>query len=220
MQNRALNAQFSLYTQFLQHATWVGEHHPGEFPMKILAFAASNSSQSINLQLALHAAGVLKSEILPGAEVEMLDINDYEMPIYSLDRELADGIPELASQFRAKIAAADALLISFAEHNGHYTAAYKNIFDWASRLEGAVYAGKPMVALAASPGPGGAASVLAAAKTSAPYFGSDIRGSLSVANFGTAFDPAAAGLADGELAGQLREALRGLAASTADTGAA
>ncbi len=188
--------------------------------MKILAFSTSNSSQSINRQLALHAADVLKSEILPGAEIEMLDINDYEMPIYSMDRELADGIPDLARQFRAKIAAADALLISFAEHNGHYTAAYKNIFDWASRLEGAVYAGKPMLALAASPGPGGAASVLAAAKTSAPYFGSDIRGSLSVANFGNVFDADVAVLADGELSGQLRDALRGLAASTADTVAA
>ncbi len=178
--------------------------------MKILAFSASNSSQSINRKLVEHAAAVLKSEILSDVKIETLDINDYEMPIYSMDREMAGGIPDLAKQFRAKIAAADALLISFAEHNGHYTAAYKNIFDWASRLEGKVYADRPMVAMAASPGPGGAASVLAAAKTSAPYFGSDIKGSLSVPNFSAAFDDDAGELSDEELIAKLREALRGL----------
>lgn len=185
--------------------------------MKILAFAASNSSQSINRQLVNHAADVLKSEILPDAEIETLDINDYEMPIYSMDREQAQGIPELAKQFRAKIAQADALLIGFAQHNGHYTAAYKNIFDWASRIEGQVYGGTPMVALAASPGPGGAASVLASAKTSAPYFGSDIRGSFGVANFGSAFDADAKVLTDPDLAKALREALRGLTTADAET---
>ncbi|MDZ4308759.1 NAD(P)H-dependent oxidoreductase [Allopontixanthobacter sp.] len=184
--------------------------------MKILAFSASNSSQSINRMLVHHAADVLRSELMPEAEIETLDLSDYEMPIYSMDREVADGIPELARQFRARIAQADALLISFAEHNGHYTAAYKNIFDWASRLEGKVYAGKPMVALSASPGPGGAASVLAAAKTSAPYFGSEIRGSLGVANFGTAFDAQAGVLTDPELARSLREALGGLTTQMAE----
>lgn len=185
--------------------------------MKILAFSASNSSQSINRTLVDHAADVLKSEILPEAEIETLDLNDYEMPIYSMDREQADGIPDLARQFRAKIADADALLISFAEHNGHYTAAYKNIFDWASRIEGQVYGGKPMVALSASPGPGGAASVLAAAKTSAPYFGSDIRGTLGVAHFGTAYDAEAKVLTDPDLAQGLREALRGFTSAKAET---
>lgn len=187
--------------------------------MKILAFSASNSSQSINRKLVIHAADVLKTEILPDAEIEMLDINEYEMPIYSMDRETAGGIPDLARQFRAKIAAADALLISFAEHNGNYTAAYKNIFDWASRLEGKVYAGKPTVALAASPGPGGAANVLSLAINSAPHFGSEIRGSLSVPKFGEAFDGAASLLADGELADRLRGALRGLVTGKADTAA-
>ncbi len=188
--------------------------------MKILAFAASNSSQSINRMLVHHAADVLRSEIVPDAEIETLDIDDYEMPIYSMDREQAGGIPELAKQFRAKIAQADALLISFAEHNGHYTAAYKNVFDWASRIDGKVYAGKPMVALSASPGPGGAASVLAAAKTSAPYFGSDIRGSLGVANFGSVFDADAGAFTDADLARDLREALAGLTTEKAEPASA
>ncbi len=175
--------------------------------IKILAFAASNSSQSINRKLIGHAVDVLRSEVLPGAVCEILDLNDFEMPIYSLDRENAGGVPDLAHQFRAKIAAADALLISFAEHNGHYSAAYKNIFDWASRLEGKVYAGKPKVVLSASPGKGGAGNVLRAAVASAPHFGAEVLSSLSVPLFGDNFDEASGTLSNPELAAGLRAAL-------------
>jgi chromate reductase len=178
--------------------------------MKILAFAASTSSQSINLKLVRHAADVMTTEILTDAEVELIDLNDFEMPIYSSDREQAGGVPDLAQQFRDKIAAADALLISFAEHNGHYSAAFKNTFDWASRLEGKVYSGKPMVLLATSPGKGGAGNVLGAAKTSAPHFGGEVMGSLSVPLFGQNFDEATGTLANAALAADLRSALGGL----------
>lgn len=156
--------------------------------MKILAFAASGSSKSINHQLVAHAADVLQAEIIKDAQVELLDINDYEMPIYTSDREEVAGIPDLARQFSAKIGGADALLISYAEHNGNYTAAYKNLFDWTSRLEGTVFQDKPMVIMATSPGKGGAASVLALAKTSAPFFGAEVKADLSVASFYDVFD--------------------------------
>ena len=87
-----------------------------------------------------------------------------------------------------KIAEADALVISFAEHNGSYSAAYKKIFDWCSRISTKVYQGKATILLATSPGPGGAASVLAAATGSAPYFAADLKGSLSVPRFYDNFD--------------------------------
>jgi NAD(P)H-dependent FMN reductase len=175
--------------------------------MKILAFAASSSSKSINKQLVSHAVGVLKAEIVKDAQIEILDINDYEMPIYSSDREEAGGIPDLANQFAAKIGAADALLISYAEHNGNYTAAYKNLFDWTSRLEGSVFQDKPMVIMATSPGKGGAASVLALAKTSAPFFGADVKADLSIASFYDVFDLENGQLKDAGIQAQMRAAL-------------
>ena len=61
--------------------------------MKILAFAGSNSSQSINKKLALYAAGLFEN-----AGVETLDLNDYELPLYSIDREKEMGKPELAGK--------------------------------------------------------------------------------------------------------------------------
>lgn len=151
--------------------------------MKILAFAASNSRSSINKSLVTYAANLVEN-----AEVDLIDINDYEMPIYSSDRENESGIPQLAHNFLNKIKQADAVMISFAEHNGSYTAAYKNLFDWTSRIDMKVFQDKPTVLLATSPGPGGASSVLAAAKGSAPYFGMDVKADLSVGKFYDEFD--------------------------------
>ena len=168
--------------------------------MRILAFAASNSSVSINQQLATYAAS-----LATGAEVEMLDIHDYEMPIYRHDREEADGIPQLARDFLAKVGEADALIVSFAEHNGNYTAAFKNLFDWCSRLGREVWQGKPMLLLATSPGGRGGRSVLDIATAAVPRFGGEVIGRLSVPSFGENFDSGAHKMLDPELDAELRQ---------------
>ncbi len=92
--------------------------------MKVVAFAASNSKKSINKTLAAYA-----SSLIPGAKTELLDLNDYEIPLFSEDKEAEIGQPQPARKFLAKLANADAIVISFAEHNGSYTAAYKHSFD-------------------------------------------------------------------------------------------
>ncbi|MCG7549533.1 NAD(P)H-dependent oxidoreductase [Pseudoalteromonas sp. Of7M-16] len=174
--------------------------------MKVLAFAASNSRQSINNALVKYAASQIEN-----AEIEILDLNDFEMPIYSIDREKDNGIPEQAQKFYDKIGAADAVIVSFAEHNGSYTAAYKNIFDWTSRIDMKVYQNTPMVLLATSPGPGGAQSVLGAAVNSAPYFAADVKAHLSVPSFFDNFDMEAGKLTNGEISDALSNALKQLA---------
>ena len=151
--------------------------------MKLLAFAASNSKRSINKQLVTYAASLLE-----GADVEVLDLNDYEMPLFSVDKEEELGHPALAKEFLAKIAACDALIISFAEHNGTYSVAYKNIFDWCSRAGGKVFQNKPLVLLATSPGARGGASVLAAASNSMPFFAGQVMATLSIPSFFDNFD--------------------------------
>lgn len=151
--------------------------------MKIIAFGASSSKKSINKQLATYAVSLLDY-----VEVEVLDLNDYELPLFSEDKEAELGQPELAKDFIAKIAESDALVVSFAEHNGSYSAAYKNLFDWSSRINPKVFQNKPMLLLSTSPGPGGAASVLSTAVNSAPYFDGDVKSSLSVPSFYENFD--------------------------------
>lgn len=182
----------------------------------VLVFGASNSRNSINRRLALHAARVLKEEICPQVDINSVDLNDFEMPIFSADRENEGGIPQLAHDFFSHIGSADGLIISYAEHNGLYTAAFKNIFDWCSRIDGKVFQGKPMVALATSPGPGGAANVLKTALGSAGFFGADIKGSLSVGRFNEQFDTDADRINNTELEAQLKQTLQPLADALAN----
>lgn len=151
--------------------------------MKILTFAASNSHNSINKILAAYA-----SSLIEGADVEVIDLNDFELPLFSVDTEEKIGTPQLAKQLFNKIGHVDALVVSYAEHNGSYTAAYKNIFDWMSRIDQNVFQGKPMIMLSTSPGQGGGANVLSTATNSAPYFKGNLKGSMSVKSFYDNFD--------------------------------
>jgi chromate reductase len=98
--------------------------------MKILTFGASHAKTSINKALARFTA-----TLVPGAEIDVLDLSDYDLPIYSEDLEKQIGHPPAAKAFFEKIGSADGVIVSFAEHNGSYTATYKNLFDWASRID-------------------------------------------------------------------------------------
>ena len=173
--------------------------------MKVLAFAASNSRKSINKDLIRYA-----STRLPDNDVEIIDINDYEMPIYNSDLEEAHGIPEAASRFLDKISEADALLISYAEHNGSYTAAYKNLFDWASRKKREVYQDKPIIMLSTSPGAGGAKSVLSAATESAHFFAGEVMAALCIPEFYKNFERDKGVITNPDLREQLDTALSSL----------
>ncbi|MEO0576921.1 MAG: NAD(P)H-dependent oxidoreductase [Pseudomonadota bacterium] len=175
--------------------------------MKLLAFAASSSRHSLNRQIVDYAVQVLQTSLDSDASVQRLDLNDFEMPIYSIDREKEDGIPAAAVSFLKAIRDADAILISLAEHNGSYTAAYKNIFDWMSRLDAKVYQDRPMVLLSTSPGARGGASVLNSAVDSMQYFGGQVKAHLAIPRFNEVFDTETGQLTDQKLAVLLRDAL-------------
>jgi NAD(P)H-dependent FMN reductase len=150
---------------------------------KIIAFGASSSKTSINKQLATFAANQFQN-----ASVEVLDLNDFEMPIYSVDKEKDNGIPQLAQDFFYKLGSADLIVISFAEHNGAYSTAFKNIFDWTSRINGKTFQEKPVLLLSTSPGSRGGSSVLEIAKNRFPLQGAVVKGSFSLPSFNDNFD--------------------------------
>jgi chromate reductase len=181
--------------------------------MKLIAFAASTNSRSINKQLVTYATRLLVSDAIDGVadvSVETIDLNDFEMSIYSEDREAANGVPQQGHDFFAAIGAADAALISFAEHNGFYTAAYKNIFDWASRINQRVYQGTPAVLLSTSVGGRGGQNVLQTATMSGQFFGYEVLSSLSIPSFHDNFDVVAGRLSNPDLDTQLRTSLQAL----------
>lgn len=174
--------------------------------MKVLAFGASTSSRSINRQLANFTA-----KQIPGAEVTDLDLRTLDLPIYSSDEEEANGIPSDAVQFVELIGSHDAVVVSMAEHNGSYSAAFKNLYDWASRSEGKLWDGKPMLLLSTSPGGRGGATVIEAAKATFPRMGADLRASFSLPSFYDNFDREN-GVTDTELAAGLSGAIATMSA--------
>ena len=172
---------------------------------QVIAFAASNSRRSINKKLVTYASGLLAD-----AQVEVLDLNDFDLPLFSVDREDELGQPEPARAFLQKISESDGIIVSFAEHNGAYSVAYKNLYDWVSRIQPKVYQDKPMVLLSTSPGGRGGKSVMELALSQIPRFGGVIKASVSLPSFMDNFDPDAAAISNPELARQFQAAVNSL----------
>lgn len=161
----------------------------------ILTFGASNSLNSINKKFAIYAAGLLD------ANINLIDLNDFEMPVFSVDKEAGKGIPDQAHQFKNMIKECDGIIISFAEHNGSYTAAFKNIFDWTSRIEKAMWEHKPMFLISTSPGKRGAKSVLNIAVNDFPHRSGNVVAHFSLPSFKVNFSEEE-GILDQELESQ------------------
>jgi len=168
--------------------------------MKIIAFGASPSKNSINKKLATYAASLFEN-----AEVEVLDLNDFQMPLFSVDIEKEIGQHPLVQAFLNKIASADILVVSLAENNGNYSVAFKNVFDWCSRIMGKVFQGKPMLLMATSDGKRGEANVLEIAKNALPRYGADIKATFSLPSFYDNFDVENGKISNLELDNQLKE---------------
>ena len=169
--------------------------------MKILAFGGSTSSTSINRQLANHAAG-----LVPGGTVTELDLRDYKLPIYSSDEENENAAPADAQAFLDAIRAHDVIVVSLAEHNGSYAAAFKNLYDWTSRIEQKPWSDKPMLLMASSPGGRGGSTVLESAKATFPRMGADLRATFSLPSFYDNFSTEI-GITEPALAAELKAAL-------------
>jgi len=148
----------------------------------IIAFAGSNSKHSINKALATYASSLLKD-----VNVKILDLNDFELPIFGVDLEAKIGHPENAHKFLEEIKSADGIIVSLAEHNGAYSTVFKNLFDWMSRIEGKTFYGKPMLLMATSPGKRGGASVLAMARDRFPRHDAKIIADFSLPSFNENF---------------------------------
>lgn len=122
---------------------------------KILAFAGSSRKDSFNKKLlAIAASGAQEA----GADVKVIDLSDYPMPLYNQDMEVENGIPENALKFKRLLIEHDAFIIASPEYNSALSPLLKNTIDWASRAESddepplVAYQGKMAVIMAASPG--------------------------------------------------------------------
>ena len=160
---------------------------------KILAFGGSNSKNSINKVFASYTA-----QQIDDTEVTIIDLNDFEMPLYSIDLEKEQGVPQEAEQFAALIEAHDAIILSLAEHNSNVTAAFKNLTDWVSRLPGKTWRDSTMLLLSTSPGGRGGVGAINVALNSFPYSGANIVAHFSLPSYGKNFSTES-GITDPEL---------------------
>jgi NAD(P)H-dependent FMN reductase len=144
----------------------------------VLAIGASNSSKSINKVLATYIANKIQ-----GADVTVLEWNNIALPLYSADLEIEEGVPANAHKFKQLIDNSDAIVISLAEHNGLLTAAFKNLWDWTSRIEKNLWANKSIFLAATSPGGRGGKNVLRVVSELMPHFGGKVITSFSLPLF-------------------------------------
>jgi chromate reductase, NAD(P)H dehydrogenase (quinone) len=114
-------------------------------PLSVLGFAGSLRKGSYNGAV-LRAAVELAP---PDVRIETFDLHG--IPLYDGDVEAA-GLPEAVQRFRARIAAADALLIVTPEYNYSMAGVLKNAIDWASRPPDQPFRGKPVALAGASVG--------------------------------------------------------------------
>ena len=145
---------------------------------KVLAIGASNSKKSINKIFANYIANQLTN-----VQVTQVDWDDIVLPLYSPDLEVEKGIPPQAQEFKDLIDSSDVIVLSLAEYNGMCTPAFKNLWDWTSRIDMKFWANKPMFLAATSPGKRGAQNALKVTKELFPHFGGNTIVDFSLPSF-------------------------------------
>lgn len=121
---------------------------------RLVAFGGALRRESHNQKLAALAAAIAREN---GAEVELVALRDFPMPVLDEDIEREQGIPEHARRFREVLLAHDGFLIATPEYNASIPGALKNAIDWATREapgkgSGAAFTGKVAGVMSASPG--------------------------------------------------------------------
>ena len=123
-------------------------------PVKILAFAGSTRRDSWNKKL-LHIA--IQGARSAGAQVTLIDLKDFPLPLYDGDLEATAGVPENALKLKELFKSHQGLLLACPEYNSSITAVLKNTLDWVSRPVPdepplAAFKGKVVTLISASPG--------------------------------------------------------------------
>lgn len=179
--------------------------------LRILAFAGSARRESLNRKFLAVAVQAAREA---GAEVTLLDLNDYVLPLYHGDLEDASGLPENATKLVALIAAHDALLIASPEYNSMFTPLLKNTIDWCTRADDDPFPGKIAAVISASPGPyGGVRSLVLAQQLLLKLGCHVVPGQAALTHAGKAFD-AAGKLTDA----RAEKSVRGLVAALIASG--
>lgn len=124
---------------------------------KILAFSGSLRRDSFNQKLVKNAANDATEA---GAEVTVIALRDYPLPLYDQDEFDQGGFPETVLQLKQLFKSSQGFLIASPEYNGSFSGVLKNAIDWLSRAEPgedplalSCFRGKCAALMSTSPGP-------------------------------------------------------------------
>jgi chromate reductase len=141
----------------------------------LLALSGSLRAQSFNSRI----LGALPSLAPSGVQVNIFDVAD--LPLYNQDDD-GEELPDSAARLRAAVAAADGVVIATPEYNHSFSAVAKNFIDWASRpFAAGPLLKKPVMLIAAGPGPSGGAHALEATGTLMTLLGCPLVATIGVA---------------------------------------
>jgi chromate reductase, NAD(P)H dehydrogenase (quinone) len=156
--------------------------------VRVLVFAASLRSGSLNERLAALAAVVVQEH---GAIADRAAMADFDCPSYDADVERETGVPAGAQRLRDRLVAADAFVIASPEHNASMPGYLKNAIDWASRIRPQPFNGRQGMLLSASPSMAGGNRGLWSLRVPLEHLGARLYPDMfSLAQAHRAFDPA------------------------------
>ncbi len=156
----------------------------------ILIFAGSARQDAFSKQLAVAATTLVAGE---GGKPTLIDLADFEVPLYNADLETATGIPQPVIDFRRLVASHAGMIIATPEYNGFVTPLLLNMLCWAPRPLpshdfGAVFQGRPVALMASSPGRLGGVRVIPRLRDVVAELGMiPVPGFLTVPAAGSAF---------------------------------
>lgn len=118
-------------------------------PPRILAFSGSSRKESFNRKFLAAAVQAVRDA---GGDVTLIELKDYELPLYNGDLEDAQGLPANAAKLIGLIQEHAGLLIASPEYNSMFTPLLKNTIDWCTRGDDNPFTGKVAAVISASPG--------------------------------------------------------------------
>ena len=117
-------------------------------PLRFLIFSASLRSDSLNTQLAKLAAKIIEKN---GGKVDFVNMSEFEAPSFNQNMEEKGGPPDGAKEFRKRLLANDAFIISSPEYNASIPGHLKNAIDWVSRFRPQPFNERHALLMSASP---------------------------------------------------------------------
>jgi NAD(P)H-dependent FMN reductase len=117
-------------------------------PLRFLVFSASLRKESLNARLAKLAARVVENN---GGKIDFANMSEFDCPSFNQDLELNSTPPPKAEEFRKRILANDAFIISSPEYNQSIPGFLKNAIDWVSRYRPQPFNEKNALLMSASP---------------------------------------------------------------------